>query len=83
MRVFSDEPPEGHEDHDTHLHLILIDSFLAYGAGYRGGVKVTSLHDDTLLAPFGGNRDAIVTTRGRGNESPQTFLVDFAPPPPP
>jgi hypothetical protein len=82
VKVFSDEPPTGHL-HDEEMHIIEIASFLAYGQSYTGGVRVTSLNDPLPLAPFGGNKDSVVTTKATGDETIKIFPLTITPPPPP
>lgn len=81
VKVFSDEPPMDHLDHE--MNVIQIASFEAYGSSYDGGVRVTSLHDPLSLTPFGGNKDSVVTTKATGEDTIKIFPLDIAPPPPP
>lgn len=66
-------------NHD--LNLIKVDEFLAYGANYTGGVKVTSLHDNTALATFGANKDDVVTTKAVGEGLVTSIFARDIPPP--
>jgi fibronectin-binding autotransporter adhesin len=74
VKVFSKAATMGHQEGGAAVDLQLIDSFFAYPEPYRGGVRVSSLHEATSLPPFGSNRDAVVTTRATGDgTTPEVF----------
>lgn len=64
------------------LNIIKVDEFFAYGPNYTGGVKVTSLHDNTPLPMTGGNRDDVVTTKTTGEGLTTSIFSRDIPPPP-
>jgi suppressor of ftsI len=67
--------------HTTQLNLMLADSFMATSTK-NSGVRVTSLHDNTLLPTFGGNKDDVVTTTGKGDGTVGTIFSRTIPVPP-
>lgn len=74
----------GHTSHGDHAELEMsrVDAFLAYDRSYRGGVRVTSLHDTSTITPYGGSRDSIVTTHDIGaSMDVSTFSRTIEPPP--
>jgi len=66
--------------HDE-LDLMQVDAFLAYEQSFLGGVRVSSLHDSLAIAPSGGNRDDIVTTRAVGDGTNASTFARTIPPP--
>jgi len=68
--------------HSDQLNLMLSDSFTVYTPNFKGGVQVTSLHDFTPVGTFGGNRDDVVTTRGKGDGTDGSIFPRTIPVPP-
>jgi hypothetical protein len=67
--------------HSEQLDLMQVDSFTAPTSG-NSGVHVTSLHDVTPLPTFGGNKDDVVTTPGKGDGTNGTIFPRTIPVPP-
>jgi hypothetical protein len=67
--------------HTTQLNLMMSDSFTATSTK-NSGVRVTSLHDNTPLPTFGGNKDDVVTTTGKGDGTIGTIFPRTIPVPP-
>ena len=82
VSIFSDQCSMSmsmmHEHCD--LDMMQMDSFLAYSSIYRGGVRVTSLHDFTTALAFGANRDDVVTTPAQGSGTMPKIFSRTIPP---
>jgi len=62
------------------LNLQQIDSFFVTDPSFRGGVRVTSLHDNTPLPTYGANRDNVVASlaAGASGDTGSVFSINSA-----